>query len=70
MLLLDSDKLLETGTRVNNTQDGFERSKKRLRLPEYVKNVNSSDIKGFYQEVNPSLNTIDRNQCPVVSDRI
>ena len=60
MLLLDSDKLLETGTRVNNTQDGFERSKKRLRLPEYVKNVNSSDIKGFYQEVNPSLNTDTR----------
>lgn len=60
MLLLDSDKLMETGTRVNNTQDGFERSKKRLRLPEFVKNVNSTDIKGFYQEVNPSLNTDTR----------
>nr|DAM87085.1 MAG TPA: portal protein [Caudoviricetes sp.] len=60
MVLIDSDRLMESGAPVKDMQAGVERSKKRLKLPEYVKNVNGTGMDGFYQEVNPSLNTSAR----------
>lgn len=56
--LLDSDKLLEGGRKVEKTAPAFEQARKRLKLPRYVRNVfaNSSD-QDFYQEINPQLNT-------------
>lgn len=60
MVLLDSDKLLDSGTKITDRQEGVERSKKRLKLPEFVRNVNGTGIEGFYQEVNPALNTDTR----------
>lgn len=58
MVLLDSDRLLPTGNKVvTMSGDGFERKRKEMKLPDYVKNVYGDGTNSFYQEVNPSLNT-------------
>lgn len=61
LVLLDSDKLLLSGEKVANTAAGFEKSRKEMRLPDYVKNVYGNVAKeSFYQEINPTLNTDTR----------
>lgn len=57
LILLDSDRLLPSDGKVHNTATGFERSRKDLRLPDYVKNVYGDGQNNFYQEINPSLQT-------------
>ena len=57
MVLLDSDRLLPSGSKVNNTAYGFEKSRNDMKLPDYVKNVYGNGQDDFYQEVNPNINT-------------
>ncbi len=57
MVLLDSDRLFPSGSKVNNTAYGFEKSRNDMKLPDYVKNVYGNGQDDFYQEVNPNLNT-------------
>lgn len=59
-VLLDSDRLLPSGTKISNTLSGFERAKKNMKLPDYVKSVYGDGKDGFYQEINPELRTDDR----------
>lgn len=56
-LLLDSDKMIESGTAIKNHQKNFEANRKIMNLPRYVKNVFGNGKDDFYQEINPSLNT-------------
>ena len=57
-VLLDSDKMLVSGTKVSAmTGAGFERARTDLKLPDYVKNVFGNGRDDFYQEINPQLNT-------------
>ena len=57
IVLLDSDRLFPSGSKVNNTAYGFEKSRNDMKLPDYVKNVYGNGQDDFYQEVNPNLNT-------------
>lgn len=57
LVLLDSDRLLPTGGKVQNTVTGFTKSREALGLPDYVKNVYGDGQENFYQEINPTLNT-------------
>lgn len=59
-VLLDSDKLMESGAPVRRTLSGFEDARKEMGLPDYVKNVYSGSQEDFYQEINPTLNTEER----------
>lgn len=56
-VLLDSDRLLATGGKIQNAEAGFENAKKALGLPDIVKNVYGDGQNTFYQEINPTLNT-------------
>lgn len=56
-VLLDSDRLLQSGTKVNNSIVGFEHAKNELKLPKYVRMVYGTNNEEFYHEINPSLNT-------------
>lgn len=57
-VLLDSDKLLESGRKVNNTAAGFNAKREQMGLPDYVKCVyGSGGDKPFYEEINPTLQT-------------
>lgn len=60
IVLLDSDRLLPMGGNVANTPSGFERARKELGLPDYVKNVYGDGQENFYHEINPTLNTDTR----------
>lgn len=60
MVLLDSDRLVSSGTKVSMTSAGFANVRKEMKLPDYVKNVYGDGVNSFYQEVNPSLNTETR----------
>lgn len=60
MVLLDSDRLVSSGTKVSMTAAGFDNVRKDMKLPDYVKNVYGDGINSFYQEINPSLNTETR----------
>lgn len=57
ILLLDSDKMIQTGTAIKDYQTNFESNRKAMKLPEYVKNVFGNGKDDFYQEINPNLNT-------------
>lgn len=57
LILLDSDRLLQAGGRVNNTTAGFAHAREELELPDYVKNVYGDGRDNFYQEINPTLST-------------
>lgn len=59
-VLLDSDRLIPSGTPVRNTLDGFENKREEMKLPDYVKNVYGDGVNSFYQEINPTLNTDTR----------
>lgn len=56
-VLLDSDRLLPSGTKIKNTVSGFAAARDQLGLPDYVKNVYGNGQDNFYQEINPTLNT-------------
>lgn len=59
-VLLDSDSMIESGTKVVNTAHAFESRRKQLGLPDMVRNVKGDGREMFYQEINPSLNTETR----------
>lgn len=59
-VLLDSDTLVPDGTKVANTPEAFERQRKRMKLPEYVKNVRGNGTESIYHEINPELRTEER----------
>jgi A118 family predicted phage portal protein len=59
-VLMDADRLIPTGGKVNMTAAGFEAARGLMKLPKYVKNVYGDGINSFYQEINPSLNTETR----------
>ena len=59
-VLLDSDALIATGTKVSNTAAGFEMRRRELKLPRHVRNVTGNGTETFYQEINPTLNTEER----------
>lgn len=56
-VLIDSDKMLHAGEKIEDTTKLFNSNKNKLGLPDYVKNVYGDGINSFYQEINPSLNT-------------
>lgn len=60
LVLLDSDRLLPTGRKIQNTIAGFTKAREDLGLPDYVKNVYGNGQENFYQEINPTLNTDTR----------
>ena len=60
ILLLDSDKMIQTGVAIKDYQNNFESNRKAMKLPEYVKNVFGNGKDDFYQEINPNLNTDTR----------
>ena len=59
-VLLDSDALMPSGGKVNNTALGFEQRRKEMKLPKYVKNVFGSGDGSLYHEINPELKTEER----------
>ena len=56
-VLLDSDTLIPSGTKVSNTPHSWQTSREQLGLPDMVKNVRGDGKEVFYQEINPTLNT-------------
>ena len=59
-VLLDSDSMIESGTKVANTAYAFESRRKQLGLPDMIRNVKGDGREMFYQEINPSMNTETR----------
>lgn len=59
-VLLDSDRMLQTGRKVEENVKAFNNVRKQMRLPNIVKNVWGDGVQTFYQEINPSLNTDTR----------
>lgn len=59
-VLLDSDRLLPTGSKVATSGYFFNQKRKEMGLPDYVKNVYGNGQEDFYQEINPQLNTDTR----------
>lgn len=59
-VLLDSDSMIESGTKVVNSAYAFENRRRQLGLPDMVRNVKGDGKEMFYQEINPSLNTETR----------
>ena len=59
-VLLDSDSMIGSGTRVAKTAYAFESRRKQLGLPDMVRNVKGDGREMFYQEINPSMNTETR----------
>lgn len=56
-VLLDSDRLLPTGGKVNLSQAYFQHRRDSLGLPDFVKAVEGNGQETFYEEINPTLNT-------------
>ena len=59
-VLLDSDTLLPSGTKINNTANGLEQRRKEMKLPKYVKNIMGKGDGELYHEINPELRTEER----------
>lgn len=59
-VLLDSDRLLMSGSKIANTNKAFGVAREAMGLPDYVKNVYGDGQNNFYQEINPTLNTGER----------
>lgn len=60
IVLLDSDTLMPSGSKINNTVYGFEQKCKEMKLPKYVKNVFGNGQESIYHEINPELRTEER----------
>lgn len=56
-ILIDSDRMIRSGSRVDTMAAGLEQKRRELKLPRIVKNVMGSTAGDFYQEINPTLNT-------------
>lgn len=59
-VLLDSDALMPSGSKISNTAFGLEQRRKDMKLPKYVKNVFGSGDGSLYHEINPELRTEER----------
>lgn len=59
-VLLDSDRMLPTGGRVNTTAGYFNARRESLGLPDFIKAVEGTGMEPFYREINPALNTTER----------
>lgn len=59
-VLLDSDSLLPGGQKVVNISATFNAYREQAGLPDYIKNVRGDGKEVFYQEINPTLNTVTR----------
>ncbi len=59
-VLIDSDRLLPSGSPVKNTISGFQSAAKDMKLPDYVKALYGTGQDEIYHEINPSLNTDTR----------
>ena len=57
VVLLDSDTMVIPGEKMSNGTHALADRRKRLGLPDMVKNVQGDGTKAFYQEINPTLNT-------------
>lgn len=61
-VLIDSDKMIgENGNR-SGLLDRAEQTIKKMRLPRFVRMVEGDGTGDFYQEINPTLNTIVRQE--------
>jgi len=54
-VLLDTDRLLPDGGRVQLTPEYFEHRRKSLGLPRYIKAVEGNGMEPFYKEINPTI---------------
>ena len=59
-VLLDSDALIPSGTKISYAPHAWQASREQLGLPDMVKNVRGDGKEVFYQEINPTLNTNTR----------
>lgn len=59
-VLLDSDRLLPTGGKVNVSQQYFDNRRESMGLPDFVKAVEGNGMEPFYKEINPTLQTETR----------
>lgn len=59
-VLIDSDRLMPTGTKVPRTGDELAAYVEKMQLPRYVKTVFGSGGDDIYHEINPTLNTEQR----------
>ena len=60
IVLLDSDAMMASGTRITNNTHALDARRKQLGLPDVVKIVQGDGTSTFYQEINPTLNTETR----------
>lgn len=60
IVLLDSDRLLPSGGKVNNTLSGLEKTREDMKLPKYIKSVYGMGAEEVYHEINPELQTDKR----------
>lgn len=60
IVLLDSDRLLPSGGKVNNTISGIEKAREDMKLPKYIKSVYGMGSEEVYHEINPELQTDKR----------
>lgn len=61
-VLLDSDRLMPTGTRVTTGLSLFKKQAESIGLPDYVKSVYGDGAGDVYHEINPTLATQTRIQ--------
>ena len=59
-VLLDSDRLLPSGGKVNVSQQYFDHRRESMGLPDFVKAVEGNGMEPFYKEINPTLQTETR----------
>lgn len=59
-VLLDSDTMLESGTRLAANHHTWEMRRNQLGLPDMIRNVKGDGREMFYQEINPALQTDTR----------
>ena len=59
-VLLDSDTMIESGTRLAASHHAWENRRNQLGLPDMIRNVKGDGREMFYQEINPTLETDTR----------
>ena len=57
ILLLDSDRMMPSGGKVEDLTRAQNEARKAMGLPDIVKNVFGDGVNSFYEEINPSINT-------------
>lgn len=56
-ILIDSDRIMQSGERVKMSADGYDATVRRYRLPRITRIVEGNGADAYYQEINPTLNT-------------